>query len=254
MAGLIALWGLSKMVGCGEETPPVEVAPPVEEEPFAGEQAVPCPPEDRWPTGMVCVQGGVLPGCEAEGPGSEPIWVDSVFIDADPVGTGAWEACLGSCACSEQEAPVQSVCEALGKRLSTETEWRAAQLGPLGGLEPGELCAPSEPGRGLDEPGSRCAVSLDGAEGIGTRFVAALEEEHFGADSWYALDPEFRTWRTRQLGIEDVGASYKDPDMAEGLLRAYHAAFPEITRLHELGTSWQGRPIQRDRAAGLTVQ
>ena len=37
--------------------------------------------------------------------------------------------------------------------------------------------------------------------------------------------------------------SYKDPRMVADLLKAYHARYPEVTALHTLGNSRQGRPI-----------
>lgn len=40
-----------------------------------------------------------------------------------------------------------------------------------------------------------------------------------------------------------VDLSFKNPRMVEELLRAYHARFPTLTRLVEIGRSHQGRPI-----------
>jgi hypothetical protein len=37
--------------------------------------------------------------------------------------------------------------------------------------------------------------------------------------------------------------SYKDPRMVADLLKAYHAKYPDVTELHTLGNSRQGRPI-----------
>ncbi len=66
----------------------------------------------------------------------------------------------------------------------------------------------------------------------------------FGEHAWYHADPVYRDWRERtDLGVADVGASYKDPAMAIRLLRAYHDDFPEITRLETIGVTHQGREI-----------
>jgi serine/threonine protein phosphatase PrpC/formylglycine-generating enzyme required for sulfatase activity len=86
--------------------------------------------------------------------------------------------------------------------------------------------------------GFRCAADLEAPVTPSFR-----SDSEFAPESWYEEDPLFRNWRTKELGIEDVRASYKDPAMVEQLVAAYAAAFPDITRVHTLGTSRQGRPI-----------
>lgn len=63
---------------------------------------------------------------------------------------------------------------------------------------------------------------------------------------WF--DPHFMQRMGQPVEVDEHGepvynACYKDSAMIEGLLRACHEAHPDITRLVEIGRSWQGRPI-----------
>ena len=61
------------------------------------------------------------------------------------------------------------------------------------------------------------------------------------------LDSDYRKQRGKAPERTATGfrtdASYKDADMVEALIRAYHERFPAITKLVELGQTHEGRPI-----------
>lgn len=64
---------------------------------------------------------------------------------------------------------------------------------------------------------------------------------------WRYLDPEYVEARKRGVvatsaGFE-VNGSYKDADMVEALLMAYHRRFPKLTKLVALGESAEGRTV-----------
>lgn len=63
----------------------------------------------------------------------------------------------------------------------------------------------------------------------------------------YAYDEDFRAHANDKYVATDAGvdltASYKDAEMVEGILRAYHARWPDITDLRQIGSTGSGRPI-----------
>lgn len=64
---------------------------------------------------------------------------------------------------------------------------------------------------------------------------------------WKYVDEEYLA-NKHSLPVKDetgirVDLSYKNPAMVETLMRAFHEAYPEVTRLEVIGTSHQGRPI-----------
>ena len=133
-----------------------------------------------------------------------------------------------------------------------------AKPGPIGALrhffiDPAAL--PRLPGRlrarssevPVDGIASATALELGPleAEQLRRSGVAILAER--GDLPWSSTDPDFRARRGQpptptQAGFR-VDESYKDPALVEGLLRAYAARFPAITRLVEIGRSHEGRPL-----------
>ena len=143
---------------------PTDTEPAVEgpAPPFPGKVAEPCPEEA--PSGMVCIEGGVFKRrainstCDKDGGSvysqTDPVWVNTFFVDVGEVTNQSWSRCESACACPSleddgeafmaSEQPRVSVswdeakqyCEALGKRLITETEWDRALWGPAGDLRP----------------------------------------------------------------------------------------------------------------------
>ncbi|MEC7984826.1 MAG: M14 family zinc carboxypeptidase [Myxococcota bacterium] len=69
----------------------------------------------------------------------------------------------------------------------------------------------------------------------------------YGRIPYWARNKEYREWReSSPIPSQDgfrLNLSYKDPDMVEELLKAYHKRYPDITRLYLLGESRQRRPI-----------
>lgn len=68
-----------------------------------------------------------------------------------------------------------------------------------------------------------------------------------GTVGWGVLDAAYRARKGKPPTRTERGfrtdESYKDPQMVEALLRAYHERYPEISTLVELGRTHQDRPI-----------
>jgi hypothetical protein len=103
-------------------------------------------------------------------------------------------------------------------------------------------------GERTTETGQRQAVlelSTVDAERLRRSDVAIAGIE--GTVGWGLLDAAYRARKgeppTRTERGFRTDESYKDPQMVEDLLRAYHERYPEITALVELGRTHQGRPI-----------
>jgi hypothetical protein len=68
-----------------------------------------------------------------------------------------------------------------------------------------------------------------------------------GNVGWKYIDAEYA--RASERGVMStasgfvIDGSYKDPEMVEALLQAYHRRFPDITHLEALGTSHEGRTV-----------
>jgi len=73
--------------------------------------------------------------------------------------------------------------------------------------------------------------------------IAALD----GTVGWGVLDEAYRARKGKPPTRTDRGfrtdESYKDPQMVEDLLRAYHERYPEVSALVELGRTHGDRPI-----------
>ncbi len=134
----------------------------------------------------------------------------------------------------------------------------ASKPGPIGALrhyfiDPADLprlpAALREHSRELPVEGIASATALElgpaDAERLRRSGVAILAER--GDLPWSSGDPDFRARRglppTATPGGFRIDESYKDPALVEGLLRAYAARFPAITRLVEIGRSHGGRPL-----------
>ena len=85
-------------------------------------------------------------------------------------------------------------------------------------------------------------VGLEALHCAGMRPVSSSAEI-----PWKALDARYLAYK-HQPPVRDeqglrVDLSYKSPGMVSDLLRAFHERYPQHTRLEEIGTSTQGRPI-----------
>lgn len=94
---------------------------------------------------------------------------------------------------------------------------------------------------------SELALLLGPADAERLRRTGVTVVAERGELPWAATDPELRARRGRPPEATPTGyrvdASYKDPELVEGLLRAYADRFSAIARLRELGRSHGGRPI-----------
>ena len=154
--GLLLTGGAAAWFGLGLSgaSPPTD---PVTDGPFAGKTATPCPPDDQWPADMVCIEGGVFERqaitstCDLDGDAvyaaTEPVWVDTFFVDVGEVTNQDWDRCASACACDAKvdDGPeflgaqqprisvswedAQAYCALQGKRLLSETEWDRALWG-----------------------------------------------------------------------------------------------------------------------------
>ncbi|MCA9706974.1 MAG: hypothetical protein KDK70_14065 [Myxococcales bacterium] len=95
------------------------------------------------------------------------------------------------------------------------------------------------------EPQAVLAISPVEAELLRRTDVDVLRID--GTAAWGAFDAPYRAHKDAPPVPTKRGfaldRSYKNPRMVEDLLRAYHAKYPEITELTELGRSHGGRPI-----------
>ena len=191
------------------------------------------------------------------------------YIDEDPVTDEAYERCRGVGVCPTRSAdaarrpgmaprsavrglPIAAAaayCEGLGKRLPTPLEWQRA-----GGCDAG---------RG--GPALRCAVAVERAASIADRaelpYARQLGRKYVSrarkgknckaacrrGAAWIECDPVFAEQYGRPPSRTASGYviddTYKDAARVETLLRGYADLHPDITRLIEIGTSHQGRPI-----------
>lgn len=85
----------------------------------------------------------------------------------------------------------------------------------------------------------RNALTILEREGIAIRSVR-------GRIPYWARNDAYRFQSPYPVPVGDgykLDGSYKDPRMVFELLKAYHLKYPDITALHNLGNSRQGRPI-----------
>lgn len=84
--------------------------------------------------------------------------------------------------------------------------------------------------------------------GMEALFCAGVRPIESSAEiPWKYVDEEYLA-NKHSLPVKDetgirVDLSYKNPRMVETLLRAFHEAYPTVTRLETIGTTHQGRPI-----------
>lgn len=99
-----------------------------------------------------------------------------------------------------------------------------------------------------DEDGQAHAVlELSTVEAERLRRLPVRTAAIDGTAPWAVFDEPYRSHKDQppsatQRGFE-LGLSYKNPQMVEDLLRAYHERYPEISALVEIGRTHQGRPL-----------
>jgi hypothetical protein len=99
----------------------------------------------------------------------------------------------------------------------------------------------------VDGIASELALLLGPADAERLRRSGAVIVGERGELPWAATDPDFRARAGKPPERTPTGfrvdATYKDPALVEGLLRAYADRFPRLATLHEIGRSHADRPL-----------